>query len=179
MPLIRSSSERTHTMHADNQPTPASYSWQRTLTLLALMAGLILVGLSVYWHTAQDATPNGLQRTHTGRADYVRTGNWLWATIDGDNFTNEDGLAHVNHVYMEGVVHVGAPAQAQTWRILHTGNVRIFVDGDLIFSDDDGANVVTTERVTFTPRASTVDLIIEADVDINPWIFGVGVGIKL
>ncbi|MEO0597088.1 MAG: hypothetical protein AAF126_13325, partial [Chloroflexota bacterium] len=163
---IRPSPERTHIMQADPQPT-SSLSWQRTLTLLALISGLILLGLSVYWHTAQEDTPNGLQRTHTGRDGYVRTGNWLWATIDGDNFTNEDGLEYVNHVRMEGVVHVGASAQTQTWRILHTGNVRIYADGDLIFSDDDGANEVTSETITFTPNDSTIALLIDADVDIN------------
>jgi|GEM_PF-6879454 len=137
---------------------------KRHFPIIALSIVIILASI-VLWLSRVDTDRHGLQRVHSADDGYSRIHNWLWMTIEGDEFTSEDGIAQVNHVEMSGYVRFGESGE-KTWRIAHTGNVTVLIDGEAIFTVE-GFNALTTEAVTFTIDNPQAQIDIIATVDIN------------
>lgn len=139
-----------------------------TSTSNILIASFIIISLvasGTLWLIHAQSNDYRLTRTHTSDTGYVRDMNWLWMTIEGDEFTTEDGLAHVNQVTFDGTIRFLETGQ-QTWRIAHTGNVLVTIDSEIIFEVDDG-NQLRTDEVTFDVNGEWEAIRIVADVDIN------------
>lgn len=134
------------------------------ITLIILSAVIVLASIML-WLNRIDTETQGLQRIHRSDDGYSRIHNWLWMTIEGDEFTPEDGIAQVNHVEMSAYVRFGESGE-KTWRIAHTGNVTVLIDGETIFTVE-GFNELRTEVVTFTIENPQAQIDIIARVDIN------------
>ena len=140
------------------------FSTTRNRLIIVLIA-IILVAVGTLIFVASQSDEHGLYRIHANDEGYVREMNWLWMTIEGDEFTTEDGLAYVNHVLISGSVRLEENTQ-HTWRIAHTGNVSITVDDTVIF-EVGTANSLQTDEITFSVNSDWSSIRIEADVDIN------------
>jgi 4-amino-4-deoxy-L-arabinose transferase-like glycosyltransferase len=95
------------------------------LLLWTALCGLVMLvgGLS--------ASAHGLTRSVSNPEGYSRTiENWPWPLFDGADITLADSLNNADHVHFDGYVWQGGPDET-VWRIVHTGNVVVRVDGQI------------------------------------------------
>jgi len=125
----------------------------------------VLMSLLTIWAIGQRWQTHGFTRTHSAPDGYQRTGLWLWPTIEGDNFTTEDGLQQVERVHMQGYIWQGTQ-EPTTWRIVHSGSLTVKVDGDVILDLAQTIPLQTTE-VSIQGDKDWLHLEIEDFHDIN------------
>ena len=132
---------------------------------IVVLALVLAMAIFTMWYSRLDLSKHGLMRVHSSDTGYERISNWLWMTIEGDEFTNTDGIEQVNHVQMSGDVWFGTPGE-KTWRIAHTGNVTIRLDDTVVFEVSE-ANPLRTDNIQFTIENEFASIDIDAQVDIN------------
>lgn len=132
--------------------------------LIGFIFILMLASFTV-WLSRIDTDRHGLSRVHTGEDSYSRQMTWLWMTIEGDEFTNIDGVEQVDRVEMSAYIWMGNLGE-YTWRIAHTGNVTITIDDTVIFEVSE-ANRLRTDEISFSTENESIKIDIDAQVDIN------------
>lgn len=135
----------------------------RRLRYLCLLIGLL--ACAVLLLLTPQRVQHGWTRIHNNTGDYERRSNWLWPTISGHSFSEDDGLSQVTQVRFEGYLWQGT-AGSTRWHITHTGGLQIWLDGAQILNlPEKRPNETITLDVSW--QSAAPQILIEKQVDIN------------